>query len=139
MASIRVRMHTDVSWNPKNMGNSLKTGKLTLVDKMEAAFSAVADAIVWTDSECRVEWCNASFDRLTGRVHQEVWAPGLATFCLWRNTARAFHRKSTRQALFWKVPKLLRTFMSATAMARERFCRFLERLLASTTTRLAPS
>ena len=46
----------------------------TTLGKMEMAFNTIAEAIVWTDAKGRIEWCNASFDRLIGREHLEVIA-----------------------------------------------------------------
>jgi len=35
--------------------------------RMEIALGEVLEGIVWTDSEGRIEWCNAAFERLLGR------------------------------------------------------------------------
>jgi PAS domain-containing protein len=40
--------------------------------KLEIALGAVADSLVWTDLTGRVQWCNASFDRLIGRPHLQL-------------------------------------------------------------------
>lgn len=39
---------------------------------MEAALTAVADPVAWTDPGGKVEWCNVAFDRLAGRMHGDV-------------------------------------------------------------------
>ncbi|MFQ5814383.1 MAG: PAS domain S-box protein, partial [Anaerolineae bacterium] len=45
--------------------------------KMELALGAIVDAIVWTDENGRVQWCNAPFDHLVGRRHLEVLGANL--------------------------------------------------------------
>ena len=37
--------------------------------KMEIALGAINDAIVWTNEEGLIKWCNKSFDRMLGMLH----------------------------------------------------------------------
>ncbi len=46
---------------------------------MEIALSAIEEAIAWTDDSDRIQWCNAAFDRLTGRSHLQLLGQHLAT------------------------------------------------------------
>jgi PAS domain S-box-containing protein len=42
------------------------------LSKMNATLSAIADAVVWTDDEQCVQWCNPAFERLVNREHHTL-------------------------------------------------------------------
>ena len=52
-----------VEADPKALVSQLHTLRKTL-GKMEVALDAVTDAIVWTDEQGRIQWCNALFEKL---------------------------------------------------------------------------
>lgn len=47
--------------------------------KLEVALGATRDSIAWTDSQGRVEWCNAPFDRLAGKQHMAIIGQDIRT------------------------------------------------------------
>ncbi len=44
----------------------------TNLSKMEAALGAIAEAVVWTDENLRVEWCNTHFEELVAKPKQAI-------------------------------------------------------------------
>lgn len=51
----------------------------TTLGKMEVALDAVTDAIVWTDEQGRIQWCNALFESLTQKRQLLLLSKDLVT------------------------------------------------------------
>ncbi len=49
----------------------------TTLGKMEVALGVIGEAIAWTDSEGKIQWSNATFDRLVERQRFQVLAANL--------------------------------------------------------------
>lgn len=49
----------------------------TTLGKMEVALGVISEAIAWTDSEGKIQWSNATFDRLVERQRFQVLAANL--------------------------------------------------------------
>ncbi len=56
--------------------------------KMECALSSLAEAIVWTDGEGTVQWCNRAFDELAGRPHIQVLGKCVRDFFVLRQAGK---------------------------------------------------
>ena len=60
----------------KNLNKLVEELRETL-GKMEVALGSINEAIVWTDEQAVIQWCNAPFDRLVERLHIQVLGANL--------------------------------------------------------------
>jgi signal transduction histidine kinase/DNA-binding response OmpR family regulator len=51
-----------------NLNHQIQELRGTL-GKMEIALGSVDEAIVWTDDQARIQWCNSTFDKLVKKIH----------------------------------------------------------------------
>jgi|GEM_PF-3040017 len=54
--------------NQESLTNQINQLRSTL-GKIEHALGTVDEAIVWTDEQGRVQWCNSAFNNLVGQIH----------------------------------------------------------------------
>ncbi|MGA0198807.1 MAG: ATP-binding protein, partial [Prochlorotrichaceae cyanobacterium] len=62
--------------NPDTLNNQIRQLRSTL-GKIEIALGTVDEAIVWTNRQGRVQWCNTAFDRLLGQSHISILGKSL--------------------------------------------------------------
>jgi len=68
--------------------------------KMEMALGSIAEAIVWTDREGKIQWCNKSFDLLIGKPHITILGQSLEKILLLERNGLAV---SGEDSPFWTL------------------------------------
>ena len=76
--------------DPTALVNQLRT----TLGKMEVALDAVAEAIVWTDEQGDIQWCNAWFEALVGRRQLMLLGSSLPDVLLLKQQGQALSATS---------------------------------------------